>query len=188
MGTVRSSRKRTTKVDPDRVRGPAVVVVSACLLGHRCRYDGATVGDDALRRRLGALQIAGLDVRPVCPEQLGELGTPRPPASLAGGAGAEVWKGQARVVRNDGGGDVTDAFMQGAQRAREALGPDAPVLAVLKARSPSCGVGRTWRDGEVREGDGVFAALLRREGVPLHSDEGFLGTSAAQALDDESDA
>lgn len=168
-------------------RGPAVVAVSACLLGLPCRYDGDEGGSDALRRRLEALARIGLDVRGVCPEQLGGLPTPRAPASLHGGDGKAVLLGKAQVQRNQDGGDVTDAFVRGARQARAALGEHAPVLAVLKARSPSCGVRRAWQDGEVRDGDGVFAALLRKEGVPLHDDEGFLATAAAGALagDDE---
>ena len=75
----------------------------------------------------------------------------------------------ARVQRTADGVDVTAAFVSGARAALEA----APGVthAVLKARSPSCGCGRTWIDGAVRSGDGVFAALLRRRGVTVQTDE-----------------
>ncbi len=141
-------------------------LVSACLLGERCRYDGGSRPAEAARRlldRLGAEHVVA-----ACPEELGGLGTPRPPAQLRGGDGAAVLAGAARVVRDDGT-DVTAAFVEGARRAL-ARAPDAGA-ALLKARSPSCGVGRTWVDGEVRDGDGVFAALLRRRGLSLHTDE-----------------
>ncbi len=154
------------------------VLVSACLLGRACRYDGATGGNPALQQALAALQASGANVVGVCPEELGGLGTPRPAATLDGGDGAAAWSGQASVRRNHDGADVTAAFLDGARRARAAAGPARPTRAILKARSPSCGVGRTWRDGAVQDGDGVFAALLRAEGVPLMDDEVF----AAPAL------
>jgi uncharacterized protein YbbK (DUF523 family) len=80
-----------------------------------------------------------------------------------------VLAGRARVERVADGGDVTAAFLLGAKRAAAAA-PGAE-RAILKARSPSCGVGRTWVDGAVGDGDGVFAALLRARGVAVGSDE-----------------
>ncbi len=136
------------------------VLVSACLLGRACRYDGRSKPSDAV-----ANAVAGAEVLPVCPEELGDLGTPRPPAWLVGGDGAAVLAGRARVERHDGT-DVTAAFVRGAQAAAQPTD-----RAILKARSPSCGVGATWIDGAVCAGDGVFAALLRARGVPLYSDE-----------------
>ncbi|MCK6521513.1 DUF523 domain-containing protein [Myxococcota bacterium] len=141
------------------------VVVSACLLGRACRYDGASKPKlDALARLAPEAELI-----PVCPEELGGLGTPRPGAELRGGDGAAVWRGEASVRREADDGDVTAAFCAGAERAWALAG--APDLAVLKARSPSCGVGTTHIDGAVRRGDGVFAALLRARGVPLVDDE-----------------
>jgi len=153
------------------------VLVSACLVGRACRYDGDRGGSEALGQVLADLAAEGARLVAVCPEELGGLGTPRPPASLAGGDGAAAWAGRARVLRNDGGGDVTAAFLDGAMLARLAAGAARPALAILKARSPSCGVGRTWRDGAVRDGDGVFAALLREQGVPLTDDEALVAAA-----------
>ena len=135
-------------------------LVSACLLGRACRYDG---GSKPVEAALGLP-----DVVPVCPEELGGLGTPRPPAQLVGGDGAAVLEGSARVLREDGV-DVSEAFLVGAREAAR-IG-EGCFRAVLKARSPSCGVGQTWIDGRVRQGDGVFAALLRARGLELLSDE-----------------
>jgi uncharacterized protein YbbK (DUF523 family) len=140
------------------------VLVSACLAGIPCRYDGESKPAATLDRLL-----AGREAVLVCPEELGGLGTPRPPAELRGGDGAAVLRGEARVATTEHGRDVAAAFVEGARRARAAA-PGASV-AVLKARSPSCGCGRTWIDGAVRDGDGVFAALLRAEGVELLTDE-----------------
>lgn len=141
-----------------------VVLVSACLTGIKCRYDGETKRAENL-----AALLAGYRAVPVCPEELGGLGTPRPPAQLAGGDGAAVSRGDARVLRVDDGVDVTEEFLLGAERALAAA-PEAQ-RAILKARSPSCGCGRTWIDGEVRDGDGVFAAMLRSRGVLLLTEE-----------------
>lgn len=163
------------------------MLVSACLLGRACRYDGGRGGSQALGRALAELETRGARLVAVCPEELGGLGTPRPPASLAGGDGAAAWAGQARVLRNDGGGDVTAAFLDGARQARTAAGQTPPAQAILKARSPSCGVGRTWCDGAVRDGDGVFAALLRAEGVPITDDEALVAAGQPTPRPDAGD-
>jgi len=144
------------------------VLVSACLLGQRCRYDGAARPAPHLRARLDA-EWPGAEVVPVCPEELGGLGTPRPAAQLSGGDGTAVLRGEARVLIVDGGADVTGAFVAGAERALDAA-PDASG-AILKARSPSCGCGETWIDGALTGGRGVFAALLMRRGIRVKTDE-----------------
>ncbi|BDG08103.1 DUF523 domain-containing protein [Anaeromyxobacter paludicola] len=126
---------------------PGPVLVSACLLGARCRYDG---GDRRDPRVLAA--VAGREVVPVCPEEAGGLGTPRPPCDLAGGDGAAVLDGRARVVTRSGD-DATAAFVRGAGIAAEAALRAGARLAILKEGSPSCG----------REG--VCAARLARLGL-----------------------
>ena len=148
---------------------PPRLCVSACLIGRACRYDGQARPDEGVRRRVAEVEAAGGTVVAVCPEEAGGLGTPRPAAWLSQGDGAAVLDGRARVVRVADGDDVTEAFVAGARAcAEQAAGATE---AILKARSPSCGVGRTWRDGEVGDGDGVFAALLRRRGLTLRGSE-----------------
>ncbi len=142
------------------------LIISACLLGRACRYDGAAKPDRNVADL--AARWSG-QVVAVCPEELGGLSTPRPPAELSGGDGLAVLEGRARVSRKADGADCTAAFVAGARAARAAA-PDA-ARAVLKARSPSCGCGRTWCDGRLIDGDGVFAALLRREGVIVQTEE-----------------
>lgn len=145
------------------------LAVSACLLGRACRYDGASKPSRAVIAAVEARAAAGGRVVAVCPEEEGGLGTPRPAAELVGGDGAAALDGRARVLLVADGRDVTAAFLEGAARAAaRAEGVDA---AILKARSPSCGCGRTTIEGEVRPGDGVFAALLRRRGVLVQTDE-----------------
>ncbi len=147
------------------------VGVSACLLGVACRYDGRSKPAPAVEAWVRAAEAAGQTVVAVCPEELGELGTPRPGAHLVGGDGAAVLDGRARVLREADGGDVTEAFLAGAARAAALL--EGASAAVLKARSPSCGCGQTTIEGAVAPGDGVLAALLRRRGLALVTDEGL---------------
>lgn len=142
-----------------------VVLCSACLLGYRCRYNGADKHQLAVDRAL-----AGKAVVPICPEEAGGLPTPRQPADLAGGSGAAVLTGAARVIAADGT-DVTEAFRQGAELALRATQRYGASVALLKEGSPSCGVRRVRVDGKPIEGMGVTAAALDRAGVAVISDE-----------------
>lgn len=147
----------------------ATHIVSACLIGVACRYDGRSKPSVSVAGQIDRWRAQGDGVVAVCPEELAELGTPRPAAELRGGDGSAVLAGHASVVRCSDGVDLTAAFVAGAVRAAE-LGQGAH-SAVLKARSPSCGCGQTSMDGEIRTGDGVFAALLRQRGVQVCTDE-----------------
>lgn len=107
---------------------------------------------------------------PICPEQLGGLGTPRLPAEVQEGTTPD---GLVRVLRRDGT-DVSAESRRGAEAVLAVAGIVGARAAVLKARSPSCGVGATY-DGTftstVRAGSGVTAGLLEREGLELHTEE-----------------
>lgn len=150
--------------------GPPILV-SACLAGCACRFDGSANTEDALARLVSEGQAVM-----VCPEEDGGLGTPRPPAEIVGGDGHDVLAGRAKVI-TDRGVDVTDAYLRGAERALAAARDSGATTAVLKARSPSCGKGAIY-DGSFtrtsRAGDGVTVALLRQNGVEVISDEEFV--------------
>jgi uncharacterized protein YbbK (DUF523 family) len=135
------------------------VVVSSCLLGRPCRFDGR----DKFTPELAFL-LEGRNVTAVCPEELGGLGTPRPACQIKGGDGAQVLDATARVISEDGA-DRTQAFISGAQAALERAQAAGAREAILKERSPSCGVTQIYRDGVVAPGQGVFAALLARSGI-----------------------
>ncbi|MFK3683666.1 DUF523 domain-containing protein [Pseudomonas sp. NPDC088890] len=141
----------------------AKVLVSACLLGQPVRYDGRASGHPDLLQRW---QAEGRVV-PLCPEVAGGLPTPRPPAEIPGGQGAQVLAGRARVIAVSGE-DVSEAFLAGAQLALALVRRHGIRVAVLKSGSPSCGNRLTY-DGSFRgvkvPGEGVTTALLRREGV-----------------------
>ncbi|WP_313738355.1 DUF523 domain-containing protein [Pseudomonas sp.] len=144
------------------------VLVSACLLGRPVRYDGRASGHPDLLQRWEAEGR----VVPLCPEVAGGLPTPRPAAEIAGGQGGRVLDGQARVV-TQAADDLTAAFLAGAQRTLALVRQHGITLAVLKAGSPSCGNRLTY-DGSFSgvkvSGEGVTAALLRREGVRVFSE------------------
>lgn len=159
----------------------AKVLVSACLLGQPVRYDGRASGHPDLLQRW---QAEGRVV-PLCPEVAGGLPTPRPPAEISGGQGAQVLAGQARVIAVSGE-DVSEAFLAGAQLALAVVRRHGIRVAVLKSGSPSCGNRLTY-DGSFSgvkvPGEGVTTALLRREGVLVFSElELDQAEQAVQAL------
>lgn len=145
------------------------VLVSACLLGERVRYNGADArcASDVLARwaREGRLV-------PFCPEVAGGLPVPRPAAEIGQGDGRAVLRGAA-PVRDQAGRDLTGFFLAGAQGALEAARAQGALLAVLKEGSPSCGT-ETIHDGTFtgarRAGPGVTAALLEQNGIRVFSE------------------
>jgi uncharacterized protein YbbK (DUF523 family) len=151
------------------LKGTKKVVVSACLLGRRCRYDGRSKANTQIQEMLNHFEASGGEVAVVCPEELGKLGTPRPAAQLEGGDGEAVLLRKAQVRTVAKGLDVTESFIEGAEKA--ATMAEGAEVGLLKARSPSCGCAFTRIDGEVTAGQGVFAALLRRQDLTLFSEE-----------------
>lgn len=145
--------------------GDVPVVVSACLLGLACRYDGRAEARPAL---VGAMR--GRSVLPVCPETAAGLGVPRPPFALAH-PDAERVLDEARGLPNRDGVDVAPRLVPACRAlARRALRLGVRE-AVLKERSPSCGVHAIHVRGHLVVGCGVFSAELRRRGITLRSDE-----------------
>ncbi len=134
------------------------VAVSACLLGEHVRFDGSAKPCAAV------IDLASkCDTCPVCPERAAGLFVPRPPAERVG----------SRVLLADGT-DVTCEFAAGAQKCAAAVMAAGAPLAVLKAKSPSCGVNLIY-DGTytstLTAGDGVFAARLKKEGICVVSED-----------------
>ena len=131
---------------------------SACLLGIRCWYDGSSKPDS----RVVALSKKGVLI-PVCPEQLGGLPTPRKPAEQRGGK-----------VITEIEDDVTSQFKKGAEDVLAIAYILGIKEAILRQRSPSCGVGKIY-DGTFSErvvkGDGVTTALLKKNGISVISEE-----------------
>jgi uncharacterized protein YbbK (DUF523 family) len=159
----------------NHLSGKRRIAVSSCLVGKRCRYDGAHKYHRRLDEVLTQFIADGGEVMSVCPEELGGLGTPRPAAVLIGGAGESVWQGSARVCQQATGMDVSMAFKIGANKALEQT--KSCELAILKERSPSCGVHCVWSESDLIEGRGVFAALLSEHGIALASEMSLFGES-----------
>ncbi|MFH1914363.1 MAG: DUF523 domain-containing protein [Pseudomonadota bacterium] len=134
------------------------ILVSACLAGQRCRYDGTASPDP----RVMDLVVRGLAI-PFCPEIAGGLATPRPACELR----------QGRVKDRDGV-DRTGAFLHGAEQGLELARLARCDRAVLKARSPSCGLGHVYDgsfSGILVPGHGLFAAMLLDAGVHVTTEE-----------------
>lgn len=138
------------------------ILVSACLLGVNCRYDGGNGKQDSL---IGL--IDKYNFIPVCPEQLGGLGTPREPAEQQLFSGETGDLDIIRVVDRSGK-DVTDCFFKGAEETLKLARLYDCKRAILKERSPSCGHGCIY-DGTFSgikvPGDGVTARLLEENGI-----------------------
>ena len=146
----------------------AKILVSSCLAGIPCCYDG----EDRLVEEVRELVRAGKAVK-ACPEVLGGLLSPRPKHELVGGGGAEVLKGEAKVI-SEKGADESASFKAGAEALMEMAKEAGVTIAILKARSPSCGAGKIYNGtfmGVTKDGDGVAAALLRENGIKLFTEE-----------------
>ena len=128
------------------------ILVSACLLGIGCRYDGKHKAHPEVIRLAEKYNLI-----PICPEIYGGLPTPRIPSERVGD----------RVVMKDGR-DVTDNYQKGARETLELCRILDAKIAVLKERSPSCGKGKIYDGsftGALTERDGVCAELLISEGI-----------------------
>ena len=133
------------------------LLISACLLGVQCRYDG---GSKPVMPTVALMEQYHLI--PICPEQLGGLPTPRKPSERRGD----------RVVMNDGR-DVTAEYRRGAEETLRLARLYGCTAAVLKERSPSCGCGRIYDGtftGTLTDGDGVTAALLKENGIKVYGE------------------
>lgn len=144
------------------------VLISACLAGVPCTHAA-----EAKTRGWALELVASGRAVTVCPEVAGGLPIPRPEAEIQGGAGGDVLAGRAQVVSVDGE-DVTEHYRRGADAALNAASRSGATLAILKARSPSCGCGAihdgTFTD-RLTDGDGVTAAALKSAGLDVISDE-----------------
>jgi len=139
------------------------ICVSACLLGLCTKYDGGhNMCDELLKLKEKHRLI------PVCPEQMGGLSTPREPSEIVSGDSDEI------CVKTKSGKDVSLEFINGAQIAMRVFEICSCEMAILKARSPSCGSGTIYDGsftGSKTSGDGVFAKMLKEKGIPVYTEE-----------------
>ena len=148
-----------------------LVLISACLLGKNCRYDGGN------KKSLDLIEkLQGIETIPVCPELLGGLTSPRPPVEIQSGDGKDVLNGWAKVRDRDGS-DLTEAFLHGAYETYGIAVKHKVTEAVFKANSPSCGKGKIYDGsfcGRLIDGNGVTTALLLNEGINVWTEEEWL--------------
>jgi uncharacterized protein YbbK (DUF523 family) len=129
-------------------------IVSACLAGINCRYDGESRPNELIVK----LVIKGKAI-PVCPEQLGGLPTPRTPAENRG----------TKAFTKDGR-NVTKEFIKGAKEGLKIAKLCRCKEAILQSKSPSCGCGKIYDgtfSGKLISGDGIFAKLLKQNGIKV---------------------
>ncbi len=134
------------------------LLISACLLGCPCRFDGQSKAHPAAERLRSRHTLI-----PFCPEIYGGLPTPRPPAECRNGR-----------VFNKNGEDVTAFYARGAAEALRQVKDFGCTAAVLKARSPSCGCDMIYDGtftGTLIPGDGITAALLKENGITVYTEE-----------------
>lgn len=146
------------------------ILISACLMGDAVRYDG---GHQRLEHPLIERWETSGRLIPCCPEVLGGLPIPRPPAEIQGGGGKDVLEGEA-AVRTAAGVDVTAAFTRGAAAALEMARAHDARWAILCQRSPSCGSRRVYDgrfQGVLIPGAGVTTAHLRANGIAVFGPE-----------------
>ena len=136
------------------------IIISSCLLGCNCKYNG---GNNANERVIEF--VKGKDVISICPEQMGDLTTPRPPAEIVDG-----------IVMNVEGESVDAAFKKGVNSAMELIQSKRIDFAILQSRSPSCGVNQIYDgtfSGTLIKGQGVFAKALTSLGIKVIDVEDF---------------
>ncbi len=143
-----------------------LILVSACLAGIHCRYDGKHSANETIIR----LIKRGLAI-PVCPEVLGGLETPRPCCEM-------IKEGDTTRIITNKGMDVTAAFEKGAQKSLALAKLLEVETVVLQSRSPSCGLGQVYDGtfaGRLIPGNGLTADLLLKNGIGVIRDDAIEG-------------
>ena len=137
------------------------ILISACLLGLACRYDGdvsrAAFDDDTIKRLTSEHNLV-----PFCPEIYGGLRTPREPAEI-----------QSGKVISKIGSDITESYTKGAREALKIAKLLGCKAAILKEKSPSCGSGKIYDGsftGTLTDGDGITARLLSKNGIAIYGE------------------
>jgi uncharacterized protein YbbK (DUF523 family) len=162
------------------------ILISACLLGDRVRYDGQSklLTSDTLETLISQQRVIKF-----CPEIAGGLPVPRPAAEIVGGDGNDVLINRANVLTGDGQ-DVSNHFIEGAQQALALCRKHNISVVILTETSPSCGSQQIY-DGsfsrKVRAGDGVTSALLKQHDIQVF-DQHQLEQAFMQLEDDNNKA
>ena len=154
-------------------------IVSACLVGANCTFRARNKKNSRVMKLFRDGRAIG-----VCPELAGGLGVPRERCEIVRGGGEDVLSSSesqdgksfdfpARVI-TDSGKDVTENYVRGSAAALAIAKRLGIKMAILKSNSPACGIGRIYNGHftyTLKSGDGVFAAMLRREGFVLYNEK-----------------
>jgi len=142
-----------------------MILVSACLLGINCKYNGGNNKIEGLKELLKNEILI-----PVCPEQLGGLETPRLPSEI-------IQKNEGRHVVDKKGNDLTVQFLKGGEETLKIAKMFNIKKAILKSNSPSCGCGNIYDGtftGKIVEGDGITAAILKSNNIKIFNELNYL--------------
>ena len=148
------------------------ILISACLCGVNCKYNGG----NNFNKDIKTLYDEGKAIL-ICPEALGGLKTPRTPREITFGTGIDVLEGRAKVLSKVGV-DSTIAFIKGAKEALKIAKENNIKVAILKAKSPSCGNGYIYNgkfNGKLIEGNGVASELLIKNGIKVYNEKNYKG-------------
>ena len=162
---------------PSDLKPGEKVLVSACALGERTRYNGRGKADLAL---MAALRERRCEVIPVCPEVAGGLPTPRPPAEIKRGTPLDVFQSKQGVrictvtaaPHYPKGWDFTKEFLRGAEAVMQVALEHGVRYAFFQERSPSCGVAQTHADGKLIDAPGLATVALQAMGVVVFAADG----------------
>lgn len=137
------------------------ILVSACLWGEKCRYNGSSVEVK--------FDFNDADILKVCPELLGGLSVPREACEIVNGTAQDVINGSSKII-GISGNDYTKEYLLGTNRAIELVKKHKIEIAYLKQNSPSCGYGKVYNgkfQGEKIDGNGIFAEKLKELGIKI---------------------
>ncbi len=133
-----------------------MILVSACLVGKKCRYDG----NDSYHQKVVDFVLANQeDVILICPEEMGGLSTPRNPCEIINGR-----------VQTKSGQDYTHEFHLGAKKVQEIVVKNQIKKAIMKSKSPSCGCGQIYDGsftGKLKVGNGITTKMLLEKNVEV---------------------
>jgi uncharacterized protein YbbK (DUF523 family) len=143
-------------------------LISACLLGVKCRWNGDHNKNDR------AMDLVKKEILlPVCPEQLGGLSTPRARQEIQGGAGKDVLDKKANIINQDGD-DVTEQLIKGAEETLKIAQLYQVKEFIGKSLSPSCSCSKIYDGtftGKIKDGRGITAELLMKNGIMIREEE-----------------
>ena len=151
-----------------------MILISACLLGVNCKYNGKNNFNKELNDILEDINIKN-KLKAICPEVAGGLSTPRAPSEIINGDGQNILnKNNKALVINNNGVDVTEYFVRGVKNVWYEIEEKNIDFAILKSRSPSCGSSQIYSgdfSGTLKKGEGVMSAFLRQHGIEVYSEK-----------------